>query len=114
MANFHPALVAARSAHPSGVNHYFSYEDWPPLALATFIRMTRRYPLPWRIQGKALGVELVNISGFGDDETNNLSKLWVRRSLGSCLHGPVIALEMRAYWGKAFLIQMGPPFKLRP
>jgi RNA-directed DNA polymerase len=42
----------------------------------------------------APGVDAVSIKEFGDDEVNNLYKLWNRMSSGSYLPGPVRAVEI--------------------
>ncbi|MGH8923552.1 MAG: reverse transcriptase domain-containing protein [Acidimicrobiia bacterium] len=42
----------------------------------------------------APGVDAVNIAEFGDDERNNLYKLWNRMSSGSYMPGPVRAVEI--------------------
>lgn len=42
----------------------------------------------------APGVDAVNIAEFGNDERNNLYKLWNRMSSGSYLPGPVRAVEI--------------------
>ena len=47
-----------------------------------------------RANNGAPGVDAVSITVFGDDERNNLYKLWNRMSSGSYLPGPVRAVEI--------------------
>ncbi len=52
-----------------------------------------------RANGGAPGVDAVSIDGFGDDEVNNLYKLWNRMSSGSYFPGPVRAVEIPKDYG---------------
>ncbi len=47
-----------------------------------------------RANNGAPGVDAVSITEFGDDERNNLYKLWNRMSSGSYMPGPVRAVEI--------------------
>ena len=47
-----------------------------------------------RANNGAPGVDAVSISEFGDDERNNLYKLWNRMSSGSYIPGSVRAVEI--------------------
>lgn len=49
--------------------------------------------------GGAPGVDAVSIAEFGDDERDNLYKLWNRMSSGSYFPGPVRAVEIPKDYG---------------
>jgi len=53
-----------------------------------------------RANNGAPGVDAVSIAEFGNDEKNNLYKLWNRMSSGSYLPGPVRAVEIPRIMGR--------------
>ena len=61
-----------------------------------------------RANNGAPGVDAVSIAEFGNDEKNNLYKLWNRMSSGSYLPGPVRAVEIPKDHGAAVRI-LGVP-----
>jgi RNA-directed DNA polymerase len=71
--------------------------DEPQLKVKSFEIPKRLVYEAWKkvqANGGAPGVDAVSISGFDDDETDNLYRLWNRMSSGSYFPGPVRAVEI--------------------